>query len=500
MAGRRPRATTPPADSNEISRALEGVNKTLRDLISSENFKQENDDLRKQIRDLNSQLAESRRSLEESKDGRKADLVIEQHARGRIIEDFQSKYKGHTQTVDRLKQENETAKRTWDKEHQREVDELGRKIQTAEKCAKQKEGELHRVGIKLEGYKQTCEVLNKKLKEMEEHVGFLELDDLSEEFQTLSVKLKELAEKFAGRSLPEADMDKTFAALEHSRFSRAIQQPVPVSNGTGSKLLRAAAFEAIVAEKLSDSIFRCGFPWPKSGAKHTMMDELLRDMFDQYPLKEPYARAIIVSAQTEETKILTDKAVEDIINDVESTCKPLLNDCQAFRDELENFLNDAVNVWNKAQRSRARFEPEKDPSESNFSEWVCRAEYGEVTQMPSGTSDQTIYDVIFPQIWKLNSTEGSEWEIVLQGVILSSDQQLCIDAKNEYVAQMARFKATPRRGQGQSVSDRSARRHSRTGSNASYVYSPTSPTLSNQSHLNHHPPGQAASHQARGEN
>jgi hypothetical protein len=224
--------------------------------------------------------------------------------------------------------------------------------------------------------------------------------------------------------------------LYRSKFLDQIPRAVPISDSEESKLLRAAAGEVIIASFMSSDIFYPLFPWPKTGQTQLgISGDLLENVSYVDPEKEAILRAIISTIGGPAAEAAKDVIFDSLVEKVSGICEPLLRaipeNKKAFRSKLLNILNDAAQVWAKAQKSRARIVIVPVDDTKDIGE---REKHQILKLAPDVHAELAV--VLFPQIAYANTSDDS---FIHQGWGIMTDLQLYQTGKLEWETQNRRF-------------------------------------------------------------
>jgi hypothetical protein len=213
-----------------------------------------------------------------------------------------------------------------------------------------------------------------------------------------------------------------------------------VSDTLESKSLRALAVEVIISEKLVRNVFQPLFPLPNaSNSKSNMLERIIHNIFKTSPGKGAIIRTVIGSSglpEIEEQKRVISEAME---NEVVKICEPLLvllpkDSASDFRRDLKRLLENAVETWNRAQRSESRIEVSLKKAPDGG--WVDRYENHE--RVAQEHAD--IIAVLFPAVYQ---THTAKTTTINHGFTIWTDCSLVQRGKKEFQQQELRNRAAP---------------------------------------------------------
>jgi hypothetical protein len=207
---------------------------------------------------------------------------------------------------------------------------------------------------------------------------------------------------------------------------------------------------------LANALFQPLFPWSSQlSADANMLEELLDEFHDANPRKEALLRSIIGTTATRDGEERKRKAITLIRDDVADVCKPILTLSQPgrsteFKRSLEQFLLNAVDIWNLAQTQRSRVLATSEVEDTaglwegggKFDlEWDGRGEHDALGQTEHQV-DAVPVKALYPRLYQ--STENQK-TLVYAGCALWSNQELYVAGKREYRIQARRINSVPRR-------------------------------------------------------
>jgi hypothetical protein len=214
-------------------------------------------------------------------------------------------------------------------------------------------------------------------------------------------------------------------------------------------LLRAAALEAAVANRLARDMFQPLFPWSSTWNpefyKLNQFEQIAEDLLETDPPKEAILRQFMSSIELREGQAQKDSIIRSILEDMTQICAPIFesqpqNRRSAFQHDLREFLVSASEAWKHAQRSQFRATATIKFKEG--SDWDERIEYDNATSEVHSDTTQVPVMVLFPQVYCCTPTESHK--AIYPGVVLWSDQVICTSGKKEYDAQYRRISSANR--------------------------------------------------------
>ena len=247
--------------------------------------------------------------------------------------------------------------------------------------------------------------------------------------------------------------DELFLKLERSRFKKASQQPIPISNSRSSKLLRAAAAETVIAQKLSTKIFR---RQTLPGLNNlSVLNDIKENFSTKNPKQEVILRSMIATSWSAELQECETQLTNNLVGEVAEILTPLFRkreEEKAFCDELLPLLKEASRLWGRLQRCSDKLEVSVEGDEG----WDYREDYGETVQVEEDSFDTSphVFTVLFPCI-----TLSSLQQPLHPGYVVWSDQAYVVEGLSEFRTQLTRTRSHPghvRSGRKQASGDRNA--------------------------------------------
>lgn len=329
-----------------------------------------------------------------------------------------------------------------EKSSEKKLKEAERKVQLAETNESEAraslatiEKQLREVDAARRGFQDQLEDCNSELDALKKDVGMLVLPgDLEAKFDAHEAQLRDLALRYCGISLPADQIDSLFMLLHQSGFLNVIPHAVPILDTKDSALLRAATLEAYVTRLLAKDLFQPLFPWSSPpDEKPNILEELFDEIHDVDPRKEAILRSIINKTKTQDGDDRIREAVVSIRNEVTNLCTPFLTLSQPsryeeFQKELEKFLLDAVEIWNRAQRSQFRVMASSD-CVNNAELWIAREEHDPLDQEQEQVSG---IKALYPSVYQVLENESLS---IHNGGALWSDQLLYTNGRKDFQAQ-----------------------------------------------------------------
>jgi hypothetical protein len=246
--------------------------------------------------------------------------------------------------------------------------------------------------------------------------------------------------------------DSLFTSLRESGFLRVINNSVPISNTPESSLLRAATLEAIVARWLAEALFQPLFPWSSHPDEPpNMLEDLLDSILSVHDRKGPLLLSILATTTTKEGENRSKKIIVQIRNEVVKLCRPILTSSEPdrfveFQSDLEDYLLEAVDIWNNAQRMHSSITARADVvNKASTSEdvglWAAREEHDQLGQIEDHVPDEPI-KALYPCIFQHLQNDQS---LLFAGCALWSDQNLYVVGQREFQVQSTRISSGTRR-------------------------------------------------------
>lgn len=222
-----------------------------------------------------------------------------------------------------------------------------------------------------------------------------------------------------------------------------INQQVPISNSAASSHLRAAAFEAAVAKKITESIFQNLYL--RSQNERSVLTDILDGFLETSPRKESILRSLLATALTTDRPHATQSLLGFVVDDIAAIFAPLVPEkstIDSLRQDLVGFVTTAERLWNRGQRSWPRIVAVADIAQG-VGNW---ADYnGQEGAAPPTQSQEDVTNdfprpvtVLFPQIYVYDPDEP---EMLFPGYALWSDTDLFIEGRSEFRKQNRRVRS-----------------------------------------------------------
>lgn len=239
-----------------------------------------------------------------------------------------------------------------------------------------------------------------------------------------SIARSDFAEQFKGQILQECRR----VLLPQHRVN--LGATFPISNSPCSMELRAATMESIIAEHIATDIFQDSrLVVTKRKLK---MDRMLENLVKEDVEQEAIFRSLLHMLFKKEELDLRKRAISDAVSEISEISQSLLfHDFDGFCGDLEVLLQQAADIWEKAQRSPKKVLSTTDPSE--LDDWTERK-----YDAPERYSEDGLRDpgprhpvmVLFPRIWFYPESNA-----LRSGTAIWSDQAIIHDGLSELAQQ-----------------------------------------------------------------
>ncbi|OAG08686.1 uncharacterized protein CC84DRAFT_1240080 [Paraphaeosphaeria sporulosa] len=222
--------------------------------------------------------------------------------------------------------------------------------------------------------------------------------------------------------------------------------PLPQNNSKIAKEMRVAVVLGALANLMVQFLFQPTYVLGERGG----LRQLLRYQATVDPLKEMYARGIILSMKHDYQDEIDQEKIDKIIDDLRDVVRVDIlfdtkDDLENFCEALDDLLLQFQDLWKKIQRGKEKLEPsfEERPSAAKYPWYIVGLPAAVETQKrsssPPATTDAQDDTIIVPQIVQMR-TKGDP-EPVTHGWVLQKTQ---IHAADEEIRRISRgLRITP---------------------------------------------------------
>lgn len=230
-----------------------------------------------------------------------------------------------------------------------------------------------------------------------------------------------------------------------SHYLRIIHGALPITNSKESCLLRAAALESHISDLLNKVVFQPLYPWANSysdSSSSGSLQEIFEALAATNPRKEALFRSLVSTAKTPRSNRSEQVLIKTIIEKVVSTCQPLLSlqsleNVGSFKQELQEYLCDAIEVWNRAQRAGSRIVA-TNRVQTEKKAWGVRGEH--IISDSSSEDQASVFSdtacILFPQFYR--GSNGS-YTVLHSGYAITTDMALHTKGYEEYLEQRSKI-------------------------------------------------------------
>ncbi|KAK7191916.1 MEI5 protein [Paraphaeosphaeria sporulosa] len=285
-------------------------------------------------------------------------------------------------------------------------------------------------------------------KKIEKYKGFtvkiesLDLPAVRSQLEALWESVSALILGYIGCNLP--DINDWSKLNDNKVFKNRI--PLPQNNSKIAKEMRVAVVLGALANLMVQFLFQPTYVLGERGG----LRQLLRYQATVDPLKEMYARGIILSMKHDYQDEIDQEKIDKIIDDLRDVVRVDIlfdtkDDLENFCEALDDLLLQFQDLWKKIQRGKEKLEPsfEERPSAAKYPWYIVGLPAAVETQKrsssPPATTDAQDDTIIVPQIVQMR-TKGDP-EPVTHGWVLQKTQ---IHAADEEIRRISRgLRITP---------------------------------------------------------
>ncbi|KAF9635982.1 hypothetical protein BFW01_g6877 [Lasiodiplodia theobromae] len=249
----------------------------------------------------------------------------------------------------------------------KEAEKKGAEIAGLAAQLKKAETEANKAKSSLMTCHRENEDLQRDLEDTTERLAELEsfAEPLSDEKWETSISLldelwrsaHDLISSYFRKDLPKEILVNTYAWSEIKKpedFSHNI--PLPQSNSQCAKSMRIAVILAILARLIDKYLFQPSYILhEESGLREILIRQAIENS-----KREAFTRGIFLATFEDEQADIADELVTRIVKELMHHIHDLLPavHVESFRNRLEQIVQDARDIWWKAQRLRLRLEPD----------------------------------------------------------------------------------------------------------------------------------------------